>query len=187
MGTWQENMTAIAKDPAKVASEIARATAVASSGKGTDATTRYINQLNALKDGASLTKVMSGQYDNYKPDKSFSADYRDKTSYNPTYPDPGVNAYNLGMNGPVGPAPVQTDPSSYHVDYTTGKVNGGGGAGFGTTADAMDDMALRINNTVATALDGITPDWMKFVQENGVVIVGGLLSTVLLMKVFGKS
>lgn len=175
--TWQDAMAkTYSGGPAAIQAEIDRAAKVLASGNSTEATSRYWSQMNALMAGKSLQEVVSGKWDLFTPNGKGGG-------YDPSYPDPGVNAYDA-IGGDV--PPKYTDPSSYHVDYSTGVVNGGGGQAFGTNSDALGDISNRINNAVSSAIDDITPDWFKYVQENGVVIIGGLLSTVLLLKVFGK-
>ena len=192
MATWQENLASTAKDPKKIASEIARASSIIASGKGTTETTRYLNQVNALKDGASLSNVISGSYDNYSGSKDPSGTYGSNGNWNAVKVAervPVVAPNVVPVNLPT-PFDINTsnmvDPSSYHVDYVTGVVKGGGGQSFETVNDVVSDGIKNAYENISNAVDGITPDWMKFVSENGVAIVGGLVAMVFTLKLFGK-
>lgn len=69
--SWESNMANLVKaGPAAIQARITEVKGIVDSGKGTAATTRYLNQITALKDGAKLTDVIAGKYDSYSPDKS---------------------------------------------------------------------------------------------------------------------
>lgn len=190
--SWQDTMAKTASDPSKITSEIQRAQSIIASGKGTDATQRYLNQMNALKDGAPLAKVVSGAYDNYKVDSSFYKDYRtnpaaapvnwnfekqwENEKYDGGYKAPDLMGGALGvtLNGGVGRDLVPWDYS-----YDNRSTTQGIGQGVQAAGNAM-------TNAVQNAVGAVTPDWMKWIGENGIVVLVGMISAAMVMKIFGK-
>lgn len=202
--SWQDTMAKTASDPTKIASEIQRAQSIIASGKGTDATQRYLNQMNALKDGASLSKVVSGAYDNYRVDSSFYKDYRTGVAPAPA-PAPVVapapvqenwNAQkqweNAGYGGgyqapsPWGGAVGVTLPGGVGRDlvpwdYSYDNRSTSQGVGQGVQA-----AGAAVTGAVQNAVGAVTPDWMKWIGENGIVVLVGMISAAMVMKIFGK-
>lgn len=196
MATWQESMTATASSPSKIASEIARASSIISSGKGTVETTRYLNQMNALKDGASLTKVVSGQYDNYSYDKSGT--YVPSSKVGSGLSNAGiVNSVGTAVGAPtnwnlikaaenIGSAGEMVYPRDYGggVVGVSGMGESVGQAGGVTQYDDPAD-----NRTVTQALSQgmaqVMPD-MSGMVNTGIMVIAGAAVLMAVSKIFGK-
>lgn len=202
MATWEQNMAATAAGgSAAIQKEIDKAKAVVASGSGTTATTRYINQLNALKDGAPLSKVISGSYDNYSGSKDTSGTYKNGQLVSNGLADAGrVNSVGTTVGAPVNWNMIKSyEEAQYAATRPTTPISSGlvgGVAGVSMTGQSVgqgngvtqfDDPAD--NRTVSAALtqgmQQVMPD-MSGAINTGIMVIAGSAVLVAVSKLFGK-
>lgn len=203
MATWEQNMaTTAAGGSTAIQKELDRAKAVVASGSGTEATTRYINQLNALKDGASLSKVISGSYDNYSGSKDASGTYKNGQLVSTGLADAGkVNSVGTtvgnqnwnqikGLESMVQKAtgPLTSVASARDIwGGTAGVSSIGQSVGQGNGVTQYDDPAdnRTVSAAVTQGMQQVMPD-MYGALNVGIMVIAGSAVLMAVSKLFGK-
>lgn len=167
---WQQNMiNTKAKGEVAMRAELERAQSIVDSGQSTPGTFRYINQMNALLNGAAIGEVIRGDWDNF-------------TGYSGAY---SQNVNTMKAAEAAAAAAAAKKQALADAEWTKrDELSWTGGKDAADISTSMDYLSQRGQAAVAGAGQSLAD--MSGIANTGVVVLAGAAVIMAVAKLFGK-